>query len=123
MGKTKWHKICTFLGLGSINICHGWLARRAVERKGVYRVQVYYFARTPWNRQLLSDVKAGLDPHVVSFEQWNKRDVKDDDNSKLVAVFVLDIRTNKDPWSKDYSKQYSINFEGNFLGKEQWQWF
>jgi alkaline phosphatase D len=119
-GKQNGAEFVRFLGLDQSTSA---MARRAMDGKGVYGVQVYDFARTPRNFQVLSDVEAGLDPHVVSFEEWNKRDVKDADNAKLVAVFVLDIRTNKDPWSKDYAKRYSMYPEGDFLGQEQWQWF
>lgn len=63
---------------------------------------------------MLSDVEAGLEPSVV-------------DNTTLsnqsVAVIILDVRTNRDPWPKGkYGWIFSPDYEGDFLGQEQWTW-
>ena len=39
-------------------------------------------------------------------------------SDKTVAVFVLDVRTNKDPWTDDHRDR-----PGDFLGERQWTWF
>jgi alkaline phosphatase D len=99
------------------------MARRAHKGAGVYGVHVYDFASE--KNHLLSDEDAGLDPDVVSQEDYEhhyKGQIKTESN-KLVAVFVLDVRSNKTPWSKKMSQRFSKYPHGDFLGEEQWKWF
>ena len=90
------------------------MAKRAREGKGVYGVVVFDFTK---DEPLLSDEEAGLDPDVVSASnaQPNLSD-------KSVAIFLLDVRYNKTPWSPGF-QNYDGDFGGDFLGEEQWQWF
>ena len=100
--------------------------QRAAKGLGIYGVQVYDFSRDPHQR-LLSDQEAGLDPEVVPnvLKDQHEETVTSDsnDNPLLVAVFVLDIRTNKTPWSKDFRQRLLPDFGGDFLGERQWKWF
>ena len=69
------------------------MATRASAGLGVYGVKVFDFDR-PIGRQVLSDLEAGIDPDVVSKPQGTPLY-----SNKTVAVFVLDVRSNKTPWS------------------------
>jgi alkaline phosphatase D len=108
-----------FLGLDATTSA---MARRAFNGKGVYGVQVYDFSRDRKEDRLLSDWVAGLDPDVVSMD-LKSDDAQLVDHSRSVAVFVLDVRTNKTPWSKKIPDRYSLYSHGDFLGEEQWKWF
>jgi hypothetical protein len=108
-----------FLGLDGATSA---MARRAFDGKGVYGVQVYDFSRVRKEDRLLSDLVAGLDPDVISMEQWDDTQVEID-HHRSVAVFVLDVRTNKTPWSKLIPERYSLYPHGDFLGEDQWKWF
>jgi hypothetical protein len=90
------------------------MAERAAAGKGVYGVKVFDFSR-PTGEELLTDAEAGLDPDtpVTSTDTLSDRSV---------AVFLLDNRSNKTPWKKGWLK-YSLDYEGDFLGEAQWQWF
>ena len=105
-----------FLGLDEESV----MSKRAAKGLGVYGVQVYDFSskRDP-SKRLLSDEEAGLDPDAV------KDDVSDinSEENQLVAIFVLDVRTNKTPWVKKFPDRFSLDPEGDFLGEEQWEWF
>ena len=110
------------------------MARRALEGKGVYGVQVYDFSHSKRSERVLTDEEAGIDPDVFVGDETTipsdssrgssndntnaSSDVKD--NNRLVAVFVLDIRTNKSPWPK---RLFHRDVDGDFLGDEQWAWF
>lgn len=100
--------------------------RRAVGGHGVYGVQVYDLER-PLGSQLLTDAEAGLDPDVVpdsSFQSSLNQDPDVDSNTnKLVAVFVLDIRSNRSPWSKSFPQRFQLDADGDMLGEQQWHWF
>jgi len=43
-------------------------------------------------------------------------------SNRSVAVFLLDIRTHKSPWRSTFPSKYRLNYEGDFLGTEQWRW-
>lgn len=92
------------------------MSRRARDGLGVYGVKVFDFAR-PQGHQALSDSEAGLDPHVV-FDHENLPSY----SNKSVAVFVLDVRSNKTPWKKGL-QAFTPDVEGDFLGEMQWRWF
>jgi PhoD-like phosphatase len=108
-----------FLGLEEATSA---MARRVTQGKGVYGVQVYDFSRDTKHKRVLSDSEAGLDPDVVSREEWNEKEDADI-SERTVAVFVLDVRTNKTPWTKQFPERFSKYPEGDFLGEEQWKWF
>ena len=95
------------------------MARRAYRGLGVYGVQVYDFSRSH-DQRLLTDLEAGLDPDVVPVA--STRQEQNQDNRK-VAVFVLDGRTNKEPWPTSLTERFSNSNKGDFLGEEQFRWF
>ena len=90
---------------------------RAERGLGVYGVKVFDFER-PTGLHLVPDSEANIDPDMLYI----------DDNygasysNKSVAVFVLDVRTNKSPWKQD-GKRLAPDYDGDFLGERQWQWF
>jgi hypothetical protein len=110
-----------FLGLKNESSA---MSRRAVKGLGVYGVQVYNFSSTT-KRRLLTDAEAGLDPDVVTEHAYRDRssDSGDDKSDQLVAVFVLDVRSNKMPWAQTIPERFNLDPEGDFLGEHQWKWF
>lgn len=107
-----------FLGLVSSSPMY----QRAQAGHGVYGVKLFDFARPKGEREV-SDVEAGLDPDLNSFGQKGMRiPAMHSYSNRTVAVFVLDVRTNKTPWKKG-SAAYQPDLEGDFLGERQWQWF
>lgn len=90
--------------------------QRAQTGKGIYGVQVWDFAR-PEGDQLLSDLEAGLEPDLP----FDTNDTTLSEQS--VAVFVLDVRSFKTPWKKSTKGRFQPDFDGDFLGEEQWNWF
>lgn len=108
-----------FLGLSE----ESPMFRRAAKGRGVYGVQVYDFDR-PLETRLLSDEEAGLDPDVVpDFTIDDKTSIPVNINNTRVAVFVLDVRTNRTPWRKSFPGRFQKDTAGDFLGEEQWRWF
>jgi hypothetical protein len=101
------------------------MAERAAAGKGVYGVKVFDFSR-PAGEELLTDTEAGLDPDLVTVPVDDNDDASvtstDPLSDRSVAVFVLDNRSNKTPWKKGWIK-YSLDYEADFLGEAQWQWF
>ena len=89
---------------------------RAKQGFGLYGVKVFDFDR-PIKTRLLSNIEAGLDPDVVAIHTTNFS--APSLTNKKVAVFVLDIRTNRSPWKQGVVADY----EGDFLGDRQWEWF
>ena len=85
--------------------------RRVLSGKGVYGVFAFDFDR---EEPLLSDEQAGLDPSVPKTGATL--------SDKSVALFLLDVRSNKSPWVPGYSNPEG-EFDGDFLGEEQWNWF
>lgn len=110
-----------FLGLKSESSA---MSRRAAKGLGVYGVQVYNFSST--TNRLLTDTEAGLDPDVISelkYSSDRSKDSDDETTNQLVAVFVLDVRSNKTPWAKKIPDRFTRDPEGDFLGERQWKWF
>jgi PhoD-like phosphatase len=109
-----------FLGLSEDSA----MFRRANRGLGVYGVQVYDFD-LPMDSRTLSDEDAGLDPDVLddSVMGEDRMNHEPPRKNKQVAVFVLDIRTNRTPWRQKFPDRYFKDVEGDFLGDEQWQWF
>lgn len=92
--------------------------RRAKSGHGVYGVRVFDFDRKDGDF-LLSDVEGDMDPDVLGFVKKTKQKQY---KEKRVAVFVLDVRTNKTPWGHGL-KAWSRDYDGDFLGERQWEWF
>ena len=90
--------------------------KRAKNGYGVYGVTVFDFDRGD-EEYLLSDEDAGIDPDVVGYTKKPK-EFKD----KRVAIFVLDVRTNRTPWGIEMAA-WRRNYDGDFLGERQWKWF
>lgn len=91
------------------------MRRRAEAGRGVYGVKLFDFAR-PGNNKEVPEREAGIDgdiPFGLSRQAIS---------NQTVAVFVLDVRSNKVPWRTD-SGRLSPDFEGDFLGEAQWKWF
>jgi alkaline phosphatase D len=96
------------------------MSRRAQAGYGVYGVKLFDFER-PEGRQLVPDDEARIDPDVdtsIHLPYSNKFPAY---SNKTVAVFVLDIRSNKDPWQEG-AKAFQPDYEGDFLGEHQWEW-
>eukprot|EP00980_Cylindrotheca_fusiformis_P007373 scaffold1525_cov142-Cylindrotheca_fusiformis.AAC.173 len=106
-----------FLGLSEESA----MFKRAHEGRGIYGVQVYDFSRSKPNERLLTDTEAALDPDVVPIVDAVTEDIPSD--NRLVAVFVIDVRSNKIPWPGKISERFSGNNSGDFLGEEQFVWF
>ena len=117
--------------------------RRATAGRGVYGVRLLDFSRGPGN-ELVPDEEAGIDPDLVVGSagcgsgpspmcgggiSGDDKEEEDDDEGPLpydskhsVAVFFLDVRTNRTPWS-DGLAGWRPDPGGDFLGEEQWLWF
>mmetsp|Transcript_16622 Transcript_16622/g.35917 ORF Transcript_16622/g.35917 Transcript_16622/m.35917 type:complete len:661 (+) Transcript_16622:84-2066(+) len=121
--------------------------QRAIDGKGVYGVQLFDFSRTregsssPSSSQMLRgggywvpDEDAKIDPDITG--GTNTEDVNYS-TTHSVAIFALDVRSNKTPWPKGKqtittttakddirSNSTSINAPMlDFLGQHQWEWF
>lgn len=92
----------------------GLMYERAQKGSGVYGVKVFDFSREDGD-YLLSDNDAGMDADLINDDD-EIRDTQD--KSRRVAIFLLDVRTNKTPWSEGIP-----NYNGDFLGEVQWKWF
>lgn len=95
------------------------MAQRAVNGHGVYGVKLFDFDRLE-GHQLVPDYEACIDPHAICGVPSLASPIY---SNKTVAVFVLDVRTNKDPWLEGNLAYYPEEVMGDFLGAEQWQWF
>jgi hypothetical protein len=98
------------------------MSRRAQAGYGVYGVKLFDFDR-PEGHQLVPDREARIDPEVDSssihlLPNLNNLHLY---SNKTVAVFVLDIRSNKDPWQEG-ANAFKPDYEGDFLGERQWRW-
>jgi hypothetical protein len=105
-----------FLGLSDDSV----MSKRAHRGRGVYGVQVYDFSRSNPNERLLTDEEAALDPEVVPVLKMEEQDIPTD--NMLVAVFVIDVRSNKTPWPDTFPERFSNSNAGDFLGEEQFKW-
>ena len=91
------------------------MERRARAGRGLYGVKVFDFHR-PRGEELLSDHEAGIDPDIVGADSTAKL------SDRSVAVFLMDCRSNKSPWQKDFPYKFQLDYDGDFFGDEQWQW-
>jgi hypothetical protein len=119
--------------------------QRALMGKGVYGVQLFDFSQRAPDAQSLQkdhvlwgggywvpDEDARIDPDIIG-------DTNDElskySSTHSVAIFALDVRTNKTPWPKRKQKHNpndSIPLSNSsasntpafdFLGQDQWDWF
>ena len=90
------------------------MSRRASAGHGVYGVKLFDFGR-PEGHYLVPEWQACIDPDVIDCTPMY--------TNKTVAVFVLDVRTNKDPWQKGNQAYFHKDNMGDFLGESQWTWF
>jgi alkaline phosphatase D len=95
------------------------MAQRAAAGKGVYGVKVFDFAR-PQQQQLLSDEEAGLEPDTQVLDVVSTSTSL---SNQMVAIFLLDVRSNKTPWKTGEDRSFKPDYSGDFLGEEQWNWF
>jgi PhoD-like phosphatase len=92
------------------------MRQRAESGYGVYGVKVFDFAR-PVGHQEVPEWEAGIDADIdVVHEPASFL------SNQTVAVFVLDVRTNKTPWKKG-SERFKPDYDGDYLGERQWEWF
>ena len=91
------------------------MSRRVQAGRGVYGVKLFDFAR-PEGFQEVPDEEAMIDPDLDGIMNNTTY------SNRSVAVFVLDVRSNKSPWKKG-SEAYFTDYEGDFLGEHQWIWF
>ena len=131
--------------------------KRALEGKGVYGVQLFDFSR----KQSASSAQsleadsilwgggywvpaenARIDPNIQKASDYS--DIPEYSTTHSVAIFALDVRTNKTPWPKgtqthgtttaDHANNNSNQCSNStassinppmldFLGKHQWEWF
>jgi len=103
---------CDFLDLKGSAICD-----RAQKGLGVYGVKVVDFDR-PEGQELMTDREAGLDPDVTALDANAKPTLL---SEKSVAIFLLDVRSNKTPYTKKGMFE-KAEYDGDFLGKDQWDW-
>jgi hypothetical protein len=106
-----------FLGLPKSSA----MSARARQGLGVYGVKVFDFSR-PRGQEGLSDLEARIDPDMDGVFDDVPTGLPSYSMNHSVAVFVLDVRTNKSPWKKG-KEAYRPDYEGDFLGEAQWQWF
>ena len=125
--------------------------QRALDGKGVYGVQLFDFSREAntndndgsgvWGGgHWVPEHEAMIDPDVVdksaSSSSSDNTTAVNYSTTHSVAVFALDVRSNKTPWPKgkhhnsavDNSAPNSGNSSLNiptfdFLGAQQWEWF
>jgi len=133
--------------------------QRALEGKGVYGVQLFDFERksTVSSQRLedgnilwgggswIPDEDAMIDPDIISrttIEAPFDETIVNYSTTHSVAIFALDVRSNKSPWPKgnqkhDTTSAYNSNHNStsssnsssinapllDFLGKDQWEWF
>ncbi|CAJ1946225.1 unnamed protein product [Cylindrotheca closterium] len=99
------------------------MMKRAAAGLGVYGVQVYDFNEPNPRKRLLSDEAAGLDPDVVPDLDPSATQEPLSIGNRLVAVFVLDVRSNRTPWPKTLKEKVMNKNDGCMLGDEQFKWF
>jgi hypothetical protein len=108
------------------------MVRRAQDGHGVYGVKVFDFGRRLANASapvLLTDREAGLETTT------DDEDTAENEfgggapdgrtailSNRSVAVFLLDVRSNKDPWPSRHPDRYSPDYSADFLGERQWRW-
>ena len=110
--------------------------QRSLDGKGVYGVQLFDFSRkinandgesVLGGGHWVPESDAMIDPDVIDRISTN-HSLANYSTTHSVAVFALDVRSNKTPWPK--GKQHVHGSRGSmevpaldFLGAEQWKWF
>ena len=90
---------------------------RASKGYGVYGIKLFDFSRMEGD-YLVPEHEAGIEPDVVdTLRETNNSSTY---SERSVAVFVLDSRTNRNPWGEN---SWQPNYAGDFLGERQWRWF
>jgi len=95
------------------------MAQRAANGLGVFGVKLFDFGRIQ-GQELVPDHEACIDPDAICVASNLDEPMY---SNRTVAVFVLDVRTNKDPWLEGNHAYYPSEVIGDFLGPDQWQWF
>ena len=119
--------------------------QRSLEGKGVYGVQLFDFSRPSERKNgnvlwgggyWVPEREAMIDPDVLSEDDGNATGQYSTTHS--VAIFALDVRSNKTPWPKGTQKhadgqnctiddaQSGSSIKAplfDLLGQEQWEWF
>lgn len=101
------------------------MAKRAAAGHGVYGVKLFDFDR-PEGEQLVPESEACIDPDFlasISSSSSSGSKCTPTYSNKTVAVFALDVRTNKDPWKDGSDAYFAKDYDGDFLGERQWRWF
>lgn len=102
--------------------------RRSLQGKGVYGVQLFDFSRRSTEQYTTTtngvvwgggywvpDDIAKIDPDaIIRIDS----DVPQYSTTHSVAIFALDVRSNKSPWPKGKVDTRALDF----LGKHQWEW-
>ena len=98
------------------------MRRRAHAGLGVYGVKLFDFDR-PVGQYEVPDEEANIDPDLFPDQTQDEvfSPVQENYSNKSVAVFVLDIRSNKTPWKRGI-EAFRPDLEGDFLGEHQWNW-
>jgi PhoD-like phosphatase len=94
------------------------MSRRAQAGLGVYGVKLFDFSRRKGDEEVPDD-EALIDPDTMASGNGTAFPTY---SNRTVAIFVLDVRSNKSPW-KQGSAAYIPDHEGDMLGEQQWQWF
>ena len=119
---------------------------RALQGKGVYGVNLFDFSRDPKSSSThQSDISWGSGYWVPEHEAMIDSDFINTNSNVQeplysrtysVAVFVLDVRSNKTPWPQKNKRSTEVSFAPHnatkrnsstplydFLGEDQWSWF
>ncbi|MGK3740069.1 MAG: hypothetical protein ACI90V_006917 [Bacillariaceae sp.] len=91
---------------------------------GVYGVKLFDFDRQ-YGQYEVPEQEAMIDPDIIVSGHPSSlplQSLPSSYSNMTVAVFVLDVRTNKDPW-KTGIDSYKPDYDGDFLGERQWKWF
>jgi hypothetical protein len=107
--------------------------RRSLEGKGVYGVQLFDFSKrsteqftTTTNGVVwgggywVPDDIAKIDPDAIrnDNDRQYSSDIPQYSTTHSVAIFALDVRSNKSPWPKGKVDTHALDF----LGQHQWEW-
>lgn len=95
------------------------MAVRAAAGRGVYGVKLFDFGR-PSNDIEVPEWEACIDSDYI--KSISAEECVPSYSNKTVAVYVLDVRTNKDPWLRG-RRGFESDHQGDFLGRAQWEWF
>ena len=107
--------------------------RRSLEGKGVYGVQLFDFSKRSTEQYTTTtngvvwgggywvpDDIAKIDPDAIrnDNDRQYSSDIPQYSTTHSVAIFALDVRSNKSPWPKGKVDTRALDF----LGQHQWEW-